>query len=221
MNNKTFLYGITLLFLFSLALIGCDNDATGQDGSIRVDFMQNVTSGSVFANTEGSGFVLQLEVSPHTSFIAENPGFEAGIINTDNFFILYSDIFGDSSPNSILALRENGTAISVPIALSNPEYNSTTGTIEFIATPVDQTQTPNFSTMSVQSIPINELESSFGPAFLFIDSGSIDPMGGTCGDGASMVCPIGLGSDPCINKGSGPQCCVLGNGVTCSTCICN
>lgn len=233
MRNKRFTIGIAVLLLVSLASIGCDNDATGQDDSGRVDFLQNVTSGSVVANTDGRGFLLQLEVSPNTSYIAESPGFEAGTIRTENFFNLYFDIFGDFSPNSILALRDNGTAVSVPIALSDPNYDSETGIIEFTAIPVDLNQSADFSTMSIQNKSIDELGPSFGSAFLFIDSGELDPggilgpggildpNGGTCSDGANVVCPSGLGSDPCINTGAGGQCCVLGGDVTCSNCVCN
>ncbi|MEM7008267.1 MAG: hypothetical protein AAF462_03955 [Thermodesulfobacteriota bacterium] len=225
MKTKTLLI-LVLLFFAAGSLISCDNDATGQDQSEDVDFIQNIVSGSVIASTQEGQFIIQLELSPVTTFFAENPGFEAGVVNTTNFFVFYDEIFTNFNPNSVLALRENGTAITVPVSLSNPEYDPQTGVVEYTATSLDFTPVTTFSGDSIVSRSIADLDSPFGPAFLFIDSGSLppfmfNPMGGTCGDGANVVCPLlGPDSDPCINTNPTPQCCNLGPGLTCANCGC-
>ncbi len=222
MKNKTLLSLIGLLFLASGLIIGCDNNATGQDESDRVDFIQNVISGSVVASTQEGDFILQLELSPITTYFTENPGFEAGIISTENFFNMFSDIFSGQSPNSVLALRNNGSAQSVPISLSNPSYNSQTGVVVFTAASLEFTPVSMSSDQSLLAVSIDDLESPFGEAFLFIDSGSIGYDGGVCGDGAGMICPLGgpgAGS-PCLNTNPSPECCNLGGSVSCSDCGC-
>ena len=223
MKNKTLLSILALLLLGSLAFTSCDNNATGQDGDQDVDFIQNVVSGSVIGTTEDGDLILQLELSPITTFFAENPGFEAGIINTDNFFVLFDEIFSSFSPNSVLALRENGSAVSIPISLSEPDYDPETGVVEYIAKSLEFTPTTTFMGDSIVSRSIEDLDSPFGPAFLFIDSGSLN-FGGACGDGGGLICPIGIGGgDPCINTNTtvgSPDCCNLGGSVTCSNCSC-
>jgi len=221
MINKKYLFFIAAMILLSLSSVSCDNDANGQDVNESVDFLQNVISGSVIANTQDGDVILQLQLSPVTTYISESPGFEAGVIITENFFEMFSGIFNDLVPNSVLAFRENGTAVSVPIALKDPAYDPETNTVEYTATPLEITPATNFSGMSIVSRSIEDLESPFGPAFLFIDSGSITSFGGTCGDGANLVCPISIDGTACINTNTiGPQCCIITSGTPCSDCNC-
>ena len=221
MKNKILLSLMAFLLLASISFVGCDNNATGQDESDRVDFIQNVISGSLVASTQQGDFVLQVELSPITTYFTENPGFEAGIISTEIFFEMFTDIFSGKSPNSVLVLRDNGSAQSVPVSLSNPSYNPQTGVAVFTATSLEFTPVSMSLDQPLLAISIDDLESPFEEAFLFFDSGSIGFAGGECGDGAGMVCPIGGPGEgsPCINTGpSGPECCFLGGGVACSDC---
>ena len=230
MKNRLYLSLLAVFLLASLAMTGCDSDANGQDSVLRVDFMQNVVSGSVELNGEGQDPTLQLEVSPFTSFFTENPGFQAGIMTTDLFFDQFTEIFGGLSPNSVLAIRQGGTAISVPIELSSPDFDPETGTVVFTVRQLEQNPAVSFPGVSVEIMQLDELTSPFESAFLFIDSGTfdpsdpggiLDPNGGPCGDGANMVCPITFpGNGMCLNTGAGPECCSL-SVTSCGNCGCN
>ena len=201
-----------------------------EDG--QFDFLQDVLSGSVNETLQEGGIVLQLELSPLTAFMSERPGQTAGTLPTEIFFNRFADIFGDGAPNAMLTLRGSsgtGTAISVPIALKDPEYEPLTGMVEFIATPLKSTSGITTPGRAVVIQSVAEL-SQFGMAFLFIDGGSFDPDGGfdpfdrgTCGDGAPTVCPITLG-DSCTSPfptADGTGCCTLGGDVSCGGgCVC-
>ena len=226
MKNKIYLSLIAAILLASAGLSACDNNANGQDGELRVDFMQNVVSGSVELNGQGEDPTLQLEVSPFTSFFSENPGFQAGIMSTDLFFDQFTEIFGGLSPNSVLAIRQGETAISVPIELSSPDYDPDTGTVVFTVRQLEQNPAVSFQGVSIEIMQLDELTSPFESAFLFIDSGIfdpggiLDPNGGPCSDGANMVCPITPDNGMCLNLGAGPECCSL-SVTSCGNCDCN
>ena len=72
MKNRLYLSLVAIFLLASFAMTGCDSDANGQNGQLSVDFMQNVVSGSVQLNSDGSEGTLQLELSPFISFFTEN-----------------------------------------------------------------------------------------------------------------------------------------------------
>ena len=232
MKNRLYLSLLAIFLLASFAMTGCDSDANGQNGTLRVDFLQNVVSGSLQLNTDGNEGTLQLELSPFTSFFTENPGFQAGMMSTDFFFEQFTQIFGGVSPNSVLAIRQGETAISIPVELSSPDYDPETGTVVFTVRQIDLSPVANLSGASVDVVLLSELESVFESAFLFIDSGTFNPNdpgsifdsgGGPCGDGANMICP-GSGSlqdlgDQCINLNSSPECCDLSE-VSCGNCGC-
>ena len=193
-------------------------------------FLQDVRSGSVNENLLEGGVVIHLEISPRTVFMRESPGVAAGTMTTEVFFSRFSEIFGQVPPNGILTLRGSGgtgTAVSVPITIRNPVYDTLTGMVDFIAIPLELTAGRNSSGTAVEVQSVEGLEFPFGLAFLFIDGGSLPPIlppigpdEGTCGDGAGAICPVTGFEEVCLNKNAtGPECCDLSQ-TSCDACGC-
>jgi len=171
---KKLLFSLGLLLFLSLSLAGCndDNDAKAQgDDEIGQDLLIDVISGAVLENPEGDGFILELEVSPITVFIDERPGNNSGSINTEDFLENFNEIIGDVPPNAILTYRaEDGTAVAVAVKLNSVVFDASESVAEFLVTPLDMISNLSSPGTSVELKNIEDVESPFARALLFIDS---------------------------------------------------
>jgi len=187
---KKLLLSLGLLLFLSLSLAGCnDDDAKAQgDDEIGQDLLIDVISGAVLENPEGDDFILELEVSPITIFIDERPGNNSGSINTEDFLENFNEIIGDVPPNAILTYRaEDGTAIAVAVKLNSVVFDTLESVAEFLVTPLDQITNLSPPGTSVELKNIDDVESLFAPALLFIDSITCSSC---AGDGTPTPTPI-------------------------------
>jgi len=178
---KKLLLSLGLLLFLSLSLTGCNDDnakAQGDD-DLEVDVLIDVISGEVLENPEGNGFILVLEVSSNTVFIQERPGNGSGSINTEGFLENFNEIIGEVPPNAILTYRaEDGTAVAVAVKLISVVFDASESVAEFLVTPLDQITNLSPLGTSVELKNIDEVESPFLQALLFIDAIQSDADGG-------------------------------------------
>lgn len=164
---------LLLLGFISLgAMGGCNNNnATAQgDDEIQVDFLVDLVSGSVEENPDGEGFILGLEVSPITVFIEERPGFRSGISDSRLFFLNFDERTGGESVNAILAITEGGSTTAAAVTLNSVQFDSVELTAEIAVTPMDIVTDPSPMGISAELVEVQDLDSSFGRALLFIDA---------------------------------------------------
>ena len=169
---KKLLISLGLLLSLSLSLAGCNDDnakAQGDD-DLEVDVLIDVISGAVQETPEDDRFILQLEVAPFAVFIEEKPGDGSGSINTEDFLEEFNEIIADVPLNAILTNRaEDGTPSAVPVKLNSVVFDTSRSVAEFLITPLENiTNLPSPDTSWVASV--EDVDSTFGPAFLFIDS---------------------------------------------------
>jgi len=170
---KKLLLSLGLLLFLSLSLTGCNDDnANAQgDGEDELDFLVDVISGSVLENPEGDGFILDLEVSPITVFIAERPSNNSGTLTTEVFLESFNEIFGDVPPNAILTFRdEEGTAVAVAVKLNSVVFDAEESVVEFLVTQLDEITDSTPPGTAVELKSLNDVPSPFGPASLFVDA---------------------------------------------------
>jgi len=178
---KKLLLSLGLLLFLSLSLAGCNDDAAKAQGDDEIgqDLLIDVISGAVLENPEGDGFILELEVSPITVFIDERPGNNSGSINTEDFLENFNEIIGDVPPNAILTYRaEDGTAVAVAVKLNSVVFDASESVAEFLVTPLDMISNLSPLGTSVELKNIDEVESPFFQALLFIDGLQSDACGG-------------------------------------------
>lgn len=178
---KKLLSSLGLLLFLSLSLAGCNDDNAKAQGDavIEQDFLIDVISGAVLEKPEGEAFILELEVSPIIVFIEERPGDGSGSINTKHFLENFNEIIDDVPPNAILSFRaEDGTSVAVAVKLNSVEFDATESVAEFLITPLDQITNLSPLGTSVELKNIDEVESPFFQALLFIDGLQSDASGG-------------------------------------------
>ncbi len=170
---KKLLLSLGLLLFLSLSLTGCNDDNANAQGDVEteVDFLIDVISGEVLENPEGDGFILELEVSPITVFIAERPSNDSGAITTESFLEAFDEIFSDDPPNAILTFRdEDGTAVAVTVKLNSVVFDASESVADFLVTPLDMISNLSPPGTSVELKNIVDVESPLSRALLFIHS---------------------------------------------------
>jgi hypothetical protein len=158
------------IFLLTIAIIltSCAGDAGSTNEVERLDFVQDIASGTIEEKASGEGYILSFDPSAQTTWFAESPGSRAGSLHPYTFFSNFHVLFGPERPNSILAIRtEEGELVSYAIEISDPVVNSETGIVQCSITELETAE----SASSLGSL--QELK-QFGPATLFIDSGGQD-----------------------------------------------
>jgi len=175
---KKLLLSLGLLLALSLTLTGCNNDtAKAQVDEIEdeLDFLIDVISGAVLENTEGDGFILELEVSPITVFIAESPSFDSGTINTEAFLENFIEIFGDDLPNAILTFRDgDGIAVAVAVRLNSIVFDAEESVAQFFVTQLDDITESNPPGTAIELMSLTTAPAAFASAFLYIDGTTLD-----------------------------------------------
>lgn len=173
------LFFVLPLLLALLVATGCDETDSAQEGASLL-FLQNATSGSVenidpessslASLKEGDRLLLSLNVATNTIFFFNRPVRQAGSMTTEEFVDNFDENFGDVPPNAVLEFENTeGIVTAVPLILSNPVYDSSTGIIEYMASPLEFTPDVYSSSTVEQIKMVGEIESSFGIATLFID----------------------------------------------------
>jgi len=170
---KKLLLSLGLLLFLSLSLTGCNDDNANaqEDTEIELDFLIDVISGAVLENPEGDGFILELEVSPITVFIAERPSLDSGTITTEFFLEEFDENFSDDPPNAILTFRdEEGLAVAVTVKLNSVVFDAEESVAEFLVTQLDEITDSNPPGTAVELNSLTDIPPNLGQAFLFIDS---------------------------------------------------
>jgi len=131
----------------------------------------DVISGAVLENPEGDGFILELEVSPITVFIAESPGIDSGTITTEAFLENFIEIFGDDPPNAILTFRDgDGIAVAVAVRLNSVVFDAEESVAQFFVTQLDEITDSTLPGMAVDLMSLTTAPAAFANSFLYIDS---------------------------------------------------
>jgi len=169
---KKLLLSLGLLLFLSLSLTGCNDDNANAQGDVEIelDFLIDVISGAVLENPEGDGFILELEVSPITVFIAERPSNDSGTITTEFFLEEFDEIISDDPPNAILTFRdEEGLAVAVTVKLNSVVFDAEESVAEFLVIQLDEITDTNPPGTAVEHNSLIDIPPNLGQAILFID----------------------------------------------------
>ena len=211
---------LLLLVLPSLAfmLSGCENSSNAQQEPIEieilaVDFLQNITSGTVVEKVSDTEYMLELELSPNTIYVSDLPLRTSGSMTTEKFYENFNINFPEEFPNALLAINEAAAPSSLTFELKDPSYDPETGTLEVIILPLEVTS--DTGSEAVDLIEVDELISPFGQSSLFIDDAA-----NSCAGLTEGTCSMG-NSAPAAQCTGGMKCCFMDEdcadpGATCN-----
>lgn len=153
--------------LLVASLLACSTAAPDSEGTSFL-FVQQAASGMLA--TAGEGYRLTLVGASSTSFFTDRPQRTSGQQSTASFVAgwnIGANSFGADSPNGALVFDTGEGEVTLPLTLSEPNYDASTATLTYDATRLDALPDHAAAPLHQGDLPMNVEE----PA-LFIDNQS-------------------------------------------------
>jgi hypothetical protein len=126
-------YGAKQEEMNSSACVDCGANSTNETENQTVThiFLQEGAGGSLINDRSGNYTLTISDVVPYTTFIADRPSRDVGLVPLDKFLKGF-DFGVKNPPNAVIILPdENETSDMVAAELTNPQYNNATDALTY------------------------------------------------------------------------------------------